>query len=320
MQFFFVCLAAAWLGAWYTDKLKSAIETLMFAVNLDRLCKRFAGVVAVDDLSLTINEGECFALLGPNGAGKTTTMEILVGLQQPDSGKARVLGQRPSKSLAERMGVQLQTTMLPDHLRVAEALDLFAGFYRRLMPRDQLLSLCSLEPLLDKNCRSLSGGQRQRLALALALINDPELLLLDEPTAGLDPQARHHFWQLIREIKKLGGKTIIFTSHYMDEVEALADRLAIVDQGKLVVCGAPYDLLAQHFAGWQMSLPDHLQLPEALVGQVKSRSGRWSWLTDDVSYWLKVLQEMDMQQADLRVSRPGLDELFLLLTGHELRD
>lgn len=292
----------------------------MSAVSVKGLVKTFAGVTAVDRLSLEVAYGECFALLGPNGAGKTTAMEILEGLQSPSSGEVWVLGQRPGKKMAQRIGVQLQNTLLPDHLRVSEALDLFAGFYRRCMPRDQLLDLCSLDGILSKNCRALSGGQRQRLALALALINDPELLFLDEPTAGLDPQARHHFWQLINAIKALGNKTIVFTSHYMDEVEALSDRLAIMDQGRLVVSGTPTALLAEHCQGWLISLPSHLRLPDDWQSIFQLRAGRWQALVEDLSSWLLQLQQQGFTQADFRIGRPGLDRLFLTLTGHQLRE
>ena len=216
------------------------------AVTCVGLQKRYGEVVAVDDLSLTVDRGECFGLLGPNGAGKTTTIEILEGLLAPDAGDVYILGLRwatDERELRERLGVQLQETQLAEKLTVEETLSMFRSFYASGPTIDELLRIVELEAKRTGRVGKLSGGQRQRLSLACALAGDPDVLFLDEPTTGLDPQSRRQLWDTLRKFREAGG-TILLTTHYMDEAEALCDRVAIVDHGKVIAQGAPKDLIA----------------------------------------------------------------------------
>jgi ABC-2 type transport system ATP-binding protein len=219
---------------------------MVHALRCVDLRKRYGDVVAVDGLSLAIGRGECFGLLGPNGAGKTTTIEILEGLLAPDSGDVEVLGltwRRDEQALRQRLGVQLQETQLAEKLTVEETLRLFRSFYHDGHSVDALLKMVELESKRSSWVGKLSGGQKQRLALACALAGNPELLFLDEPTTGLDPQSRRQLWDLVRRIKDAGG-TILITTHYMDEAEILCDRVAVVDHGHIIALGAPHDLIA----------------------------------------------------------------------------
>ena len=216
------------------------------ALRVRQLRKTYKDVVAVDGLDLDVRRGECFGLLGPNGAGKTTTIEICEGLNEPDSGEVELLGQRwaaPGGDLRQRLGIQLQETQLSDKLTVTETLRLFRSFYRQGPTVDHVIGLVQLGEKKHARVGALSGGQKQRLALACALVGDPELLFLDEPTTGLDPQARRQLWDLITKFKGT-GRTIVLTTHYMDEAEVLCDRVAIIDHGKVIALGAPLDLMA----------------------------------------------------------------------------
>jgi ABC-2 type transport system ATP-binding protein len=220
--------------------------TIAHAVRCESLHKRYGDVVAVDGLSLTVQRGECFGLLGPNGAGKTTTIEILEGLLQPDAGDVEVLGltwRQHAGELRQRLGIQLQETQLADKLTVAETLRLFRSFYRAGRPVDELLRIVELEGKRDSWVIKLSGGQKQRLALACALAGAPDLLFLDEPTTGLDPQSRRQLWDVLGRFRAAGG-TILLTTHYMDEAQALCDRVAIVDRGHVIALGTPQELIA----------------------------------------------------------------------------
>jgi ABC-2 type transport system ATP-binding protein len=216
------------------------------ALRVTNLRKTYKDVVAVDGLSLEVRAGECFGLLGPNGAGKTTTIEICEGLNEADSGEVEVLGRRwgpHSLELKQKLGIQLQDTQLLDKLTVVETLRLFRSFYHQGPDETDAIKLVQLMEKRNARVGDLSGGQKQRLALACALVGDPELLFLDEPTTGLDPQARRQLWELITDFKKL-GKTIVLTTHYMDEAEVLCDRVAIVDHGKVIALGTPLELMA----------------------------------------------------------------------------
>jgi ABC-2 type transport system ATP-binding protein len=202
----------------------------------------------VNGLDLEVHPGECFGLLGPNGAGKTTTIEICEGLTEPDSGDVEVLGLRwahNARELRERLGIQLQETQLPDKITVIETLQLFRSFFRQGPSAEDAMGLVQLQEKRDSRVGNLSGGQKQRLALACALVGNPDLLFLDEPTTGLDPQARRQLWDLITQFKK-DGRTILLTTHYMDEAEQLCDRVAIVDHGKSIALGSPQELIAAH--------------------------------------------------------------------------
>ena len=224
------------------------------------LVKRYPGAtaLAVDGLSLSVPEGVCLGLLGPNGAGKTTTVEMMEGILAPDAGTVLYRGEPIGAEFRARAGIQFQQTALPDHLRVGEVLDLFSSLYPRSLPRAEVVSLCGLEELLGRDARKLSGGQRQRVLLALALVNDPDILFLDEPTTGLDPQARRNFWELVRLVRSR-GKTVVLTTHYMDEAYELCDEVAIVDRGRIIAQGEPDVLLKKHFgdaAGEPRTLED----------------------------------------------------------------
>ncbi len=216
------------------------------ALRVRQLRKAYKDVVAVDGLDLEVRRGECFGLLGPNGAGKTTTLEICEGLSEPDSGEVEVLG-RPWTSgaadLRQRLGIQLQETLLSDKLTVSETLRLFRSFYRQGPAVDEIIDLVQLRDKYAARVGVLSGGQKQRLALACAIVGDPEVLFLDEPTTGLDPQARRQLWDLILEFKR-AGRTTVLTTHYMDEAEVLCDRVAIVDHGRVIALGTPLELMA----------------------------------------------------------------------------
>jgi ABC-2 type transport system ATP-binding protein len=216
------------------------------ALLVRQLRKTFKDVVAVDGLDLEVRTGECFGLLGPNGAGKTTTVEICEGLTEPDSGDVVVLGRRwaaDAKALRERLGIQLQETQLSDKLTVAETLGLFRSFFSQGPEPDAVIANVQLGEKRDARVATLSGGQKQRLAVACALIGNPELLFLDEPTTGLDPQARRQMWELIESFKA-AGRTTLLTTHYMEEAARLCDRVAIMDHGKVIALGTPQELVA----------------------------------------------------------------------------
>ncbi|HEV2486737.1 MAG TPA: ABC transporter ATP-binding protein [Terracidiphilus sp.] len=216
------------------------------ALLIRGLRKAFADVQAVDGMDLEVAAGECFGLLGPNGAGKTTTIEICEGLTEPDEGQVELLGlnwSRGSRELRQRIGIQLQETQFPDKLTVEETLRLFRSFFRHGISVDESIRTAQLEEKRGSRVGGLSGGQKQRLAMACALVGDPELLFLDEPTTGLDPQARRHLWDLVDELK-LAGRTIILTTHYMEEAERLCDRVAIMDHGRVIALGTPQQLIA----------------------------------------------------------------------------
>ncbi|HEU4391093.1 MAG TPA: ATP-binding cassette domain-containing protein, partial [Blastocatellia bacterium] len=253
---FAVILTAGWLGGAAGDrqiwKRMNSVITIKPnpaphvnsdepPVRVRNLCKHYGEVRAVDDVSFEVARGEVFGLLGPNGAGKTTTVEIIEGLRQADGGEVRVCGLDPGTrpdEVKERIGVAMQTTALPDKIRLREALQLFAGFYRWRSSPEELLALVELEDKANATHESLSEGQKQRLAIALALINDPSVVILDEPTAGLDPQARLNLHGVIRQLRDR-GKTVLLTTHYIDEAEKLCDRVAIMDHGKIIAFGAP---------------------------------------------------------------------------------
>jgi ABC-2 type transport system ATP-binding protein len=218
----------------------------VLGVRCANLVKRYGDVVAVDGLSFRVNRGECFGLLGPNGAGKTTTIEILEGLLDPDAGEVEILGltwTEHERELRQRIGVQLQETQLADKLTVEETLRLFRSFYHRGRTIDELLRIVELEAKRRSWVSKLSGGQKQRLAVACALAGDPDLLFMDEPTTGLDPQSRRQLWSLLANFRQQGG-TILLTTHYMDEAETLCDRVAIVDHGRVITEGTPRELIA----------------------------------------------------------------------------
>jgi ABC-2 type transport system ATP-binding protein len=312
------------------------------ALRVAGLRKRFADVVAVDGLDLTVHTGECFGLLGPNGAGKTTTIEICEGLTAPDEGIVEVLGQRwdhDERALRERLGIQLQETKLAEKLTVEETVRLFRSFYARGREVDEVIGIVQLDEKRGARVGKLSGGQRQRLALACALVGDPELLFLDEPTTGLDPQSRRQLWDLITELKA-SGRSIVLTTHYMDEAERLCDRVAIVDHGRVIALGTPRELIAglgaEHVVEFTVTgvtgvtggtdgALDASAL-ERLDGVKGARlhDGRWSLeaveLARAVPAILGVLAERELPLEELMTHSATLEDVFVSLTGRQLRD
>ncbi|MCT6699070.1 MULTISPECIES: ABC transporter ATP-binding protein [unclassified Rheinheimera] len=282
------------------------------------LKKHYAEVKAVDGISFSVQQGCCFGLLGPNGAGKTTTIEMLEGLVSADSGDIFYHGYKAGKEHFSQLGVQFQQTALQDFLTVKETLELFAAFYDQPADLQQLIQLCDLTELLHRDHRKLSGGQRQRLLLALALVNNPQIIFLDEPTTGLDPHARRNFWQLIRQIKQQ-GRTIILTTHYMDEAEQLCDEILIMDKGRIIALDTPQALLNQHFSGALIRLPDRGQQPDLPTDASLSRSGGYLQISSpDIEKTLTMLLSQGISLEGLLIKSANLDDLFLKLTGHSL--
>ncbi|GAA5130432.1 ABC transporter ATP-binding protein [Thalassotalea piscium] len=289
-------------------------------IEVENLVKCYKEFKAVDDISFTINKGVCFGILGPNGAGKTTTIEIMEGIIKPTSGQVKYYGQPMKSEIAQQIGIQFQNTALQDFLTVKETLNLFTSFYQHAVDHSELIQLCDLGEFLDKDNRLLSGGQRQRLLLALALINDPEIIYLDEPTTGLDPQARRNFWQLIENIKKR-DKTVILTTHYMDEAEMLCDDVIVVDRGKIIESGRPHQLLEKHFQEVFIYLPSN-QVSPRLIEQYQWRNNgeRVEISSKNIEQSLSLLMTEKVSLEGLQVKSANLDDLFLKLTGHSLRE
>lgn len=287
---------------------------------VEDLHKHFGTLHAVNGVSFSVKPGICFGLLGPNGAGKTTTIEMIEGITPPTSGRILFKGEEAGEKFRQRAGIQFQHTALPDFLKTREALTLFSRFYSHTLPLDELIEACSLGDYLDQYATRLSGGQRQRLLLAIALVNDPDIVFLDEPTTGLDPQARRNFWSLIEKIKAQ-GKTIILTTHYMDEAELLCDELAIMDSGKIIVQGTPQALLREHFDTVRVRLDPQaaLQLPADWPEPLIQREEATEILSSDVATTLSQLIARGVPLDSLEVRPPTLEDLFIKLTGHALR-
>ncbi len=307
--------------------------TQPLALAVTGLRKRYGAVVAVDGLDLHVPRGHCFGLLGPNGAGKTTTIEICEGLNTADEGEVEVLGRRwadDAQDLRQRLGIQLQETQLADKLTVQETVRLFRSFYLKQREVDDVLALVQLEEKRGAQVRELSGGQKQRLALACAIVGDPELLFLDEPTTGLDPQSRRQLWELIERFKA-EGRTILLTTHYMDEAERLADRVAIVDHGKVIALGTPQELIhslgAEHVVEFATDggSPDAAALG-ALPGVRTATALERGWrlqvarLHESVPALLAMLATRGLGLAELRTHSATLEDVFVSLTGRQLRD
>jgi ABC-2 type transport system ATP-binding protein len=284
------------------------------------LVKHFRGVNAVNGIDLVIPTGCCFGLLGPNGAGKTTTVEMLEGIQQPTAGDIRYRGEALGARFRQEVGIMFQSTALQDFITGRENLRMFGNFYTRTLPLSELIDACALGEFLDRDTRKLSGGQRQRLLLAIALVNDPELIFLDEPTTGLDPQARRNFWELIHRIKAR-GKTILLTTHYMEEAYHLCDEIAIMDHGRIIAQGTPHELLEAHFDDVVLQLPaaDFPDPPPPLSHTVVRGRNSVEILTRDVTAAIRELLARDISLARLQIRPRTLEDLFLELTGRELR-
>jgi len=294
--------------------------------------------VAVAGLDLTVGAGECFGLLGPNGAGKTTTIEILEGLTTPDGGDVEVLGSRwrdgaAGRALRERLGIQLQETQLADKLTVRETLTLFRSFYKQSHTVEEVLALVELDEKRNARVVTLSGGQKQRLAVACALVSKPELLFLDEPTTGLDPQSRRQLWEIIRRFRAAGG-TVLLTTHYMEEAERLCDRVAIMDHGKVIALGTPRELIAslgaEHVIEFALAdgIPgDLIAGLSDLVGvrAVRAATGGGGMsltvaeLHRTLPALLALLQQQRLELSSLTTHHATLDDVFVSLTGRQLR-
>jgi ABC-2 type transport system ATP-binding protein len=321
---------------------------LLPAIRCTNLVKRYEGrppVEAVRGLDLTVEHGECFGLLGPNGAGKTTTIEIIEGLTPATAGEVEVLGGRWGRdddAIKERLGISLQETKLPEKLLVRETVILFRSFYKNGLDPDEVIRRVALEEKATARVGKLSGGQRQRLAVACALVGNPDLLLLDEPTTGLDPQSRRQLWDLIRNFRAQ-GRTVLLTTHYMDEAERLCDRVAIVDAGKVIALDTPGGLIAslgcEHIIEFSLRETEGRPTPEGSSPQagplsflnalpsvraVREETGHYSLSVAEphvaLPALLNRLQEAGLELASLTTRHASLEDVFVTLTGRHLRD
>jgi len=292
----------------------------MTTLEVKDLVKHYSTVKAVDGISFAIPAGICFGLLGPNGAGKTTTIEMMEGIIHPTSGEILYKEKRRSARFKVEAGIQLQNTELPQFLSVKETLEMFRAFYPVKAELDYLIKVCRLEDIIDRDNQKISGGQRQRLLLAIALANDPELVFLDEPTTGLDPQARRFLWDIIGDIKSR-GRTVILSTHYMEEAQILCDVIAIMDHGKIIAMGPPQELLAKQCCGSSIilyglrdtSILDKLSLSWFAV------EDRIEIHTEQINETLAALVSANVDLTRMTVRSKNLEDLFLELTGAELR-
>lgn len=312
----------------------------MASIEVSNLVKTYGKLRAVDGISFTVEEGEVFGMLGPNGAGKTTTVEILVGLRQRDKGSVTVVGADPAKEphkVKSRIGVQLQTPSLYPRLTVSEIVGLFRTFYPNPLPADEIIEKVGLGDKRKAFASSLSGGQRQRLAVALAMLSNGEVMFLDEPTTGLDPQARRALWDVINTLRE-EGKTVFLTTHYMEEAEKLCDRVAVVDQGKIIAMGSPKDLIAEHFKERAIEFSINAQnditaqagnnrepyQKIAGVCRVQISDGLVTLYSEHVSVTISDLVENAEKQGyeidDITVRNATLEDVFLKLTGRRIRE
>ena len=303
-------------------------------IQVEGLCKTYGKTVAVNEVSFDVKEGEIFGMVGPNGAGKTTTIECLEGLRKPDHGTVRVLGvdpQRDGQILRTRTGMQLQQSNLPERMKVWEALDLYASFYPKAADWQEMLVQLGLEEKRNTPFSKLSGGQKQRLFIALALLPDPQLIFLDELTTGLDPQARHAIWDLVREVRSK-GKTILLTTHFMEEAERLCDRVAILDHGRIVALETPAALIRNLGSEERVVFSVDGSLPPAFENALSGGNrleiqgerviihGKNHRAVPLVSEVVGLLTAQRIPFRDLRTEQPTLEDVFLSLTGREMRE
>ena len=302
-------------------------------ISVESLNKRFGDLVALDDISFSVRRGEVFGILGPNGAGKTTTLECIEGLQEPSSGRISVLGTeiaRDPNTVKERIGVQLQASAYFDYLTLTEILELFGRFYSRRVPPAELLSTVGLEDKANTTVGKLSGGQQQRFTIAATLVNDPEIVFLDEPTAGLDPQARRNLWDFVQSINSQ-GRTIVLTTHYMEEAEFLCDRVAIMDQGRIVTLDTPTNLVRSLPVPYEVrastlnefssnGLADLDCVTEVLDDQNQGFRLRSSDAASTMPALMDWVAKNDIKLTHLEVTPANLEDVFLSLTGRALRD
>jgi len=304
--------------------------TLTTVVEVTAIRKTYGSTIAVDDVSFDVRPGEIFGLIGPNGAGKTTTMECVEGLRAPERGTISVLGLNPIRdvyALQDRIGVQLQEAQLQKRIKVHEAVGLWASLYKRPVDGDRLLDQLGLSEKRNAWFMTLSGGQKQRLFIALALINDPELVFLDELTTGLDPQARRAIWELVRGIRAR-GKTVFLTTHLMEEAERLCDRVAIIDHGRIIDIGTPEELIRRHAPEQTVVVATDTESADAyfkaiaVVDSVTGQDGRFiiRGRGDLVTKVIDCISERRMHVTDFRTERSTLEDVFLNVTGHSIRN
>ena len=301
--------------------LNSCYNERMKLLSIEHLKKCYGDLTAVEDVSFSVTKGSCFGLLGPNGAGKTTTMEIVEDIIPPTSGTIHYKGAERGPSFREEIGIQFQHTSLLNFLSVRETLLCYQKLYKRPESIDYLIELCLLEPILDQRNNKLSGGQQQRLMLALALINKPELIFLDEPSTGLDPQSRRHLWAIVENIKAK-GKTIVMTTHSMEEAEFLCDTIAIVDQGAIIAKGSPAELITKYCKTNIITLPQSTDTV-ALSGlglDFNVQNDLIAIRSESVDDTLRTLLDGGIGLNDIVVDSPDLEDVFLYLTGRSLRD
>ena len=289
-------------------------------LQVSNLVKHFGRLTAVNDVSFEIHEGSCFGLLGPNGAGKTTTIEMMEGIKVPDRGTICYQGEALGQQFRNEAGIMFQTTALQEFITVREIMVQFSRFYPRTTSIDELADRYALHEFLNQDTRKLSGGQKQRLLLAMALINQPRILFLDEPTTGLDPQSRRNLWKQVQQVKEQGA-TILLTTHYMEEAYELCDEIAIMDHGRIIAHDAPDALLAAHFDDVVVQINAADIPPE--VGerefQATYRNDNAHIVTGDVNKTIERLLQLDIPLHRLRIRARDLEDLFLELTGKELR-
>lgn len=303
-------------------------------IEVEHLVKCYGPIRAVDDISFQVKRGEVYGMLGPNGAGKTTTVEIIEGLRPADSGRVSVLGFDVSKAqskIKQKIGIQLQAPSLLPLLNVKEILDTFAGFYQHSLPVNDLLELLALQESRKVLVKNLSGGQQQRLSVAMALVNDPEIAFLDEPTTGLDPQARRGLWSIIEDMRRK-GKTIFLTTHYMEEAERLCDRVAIIDHGKIIALGTPHDLIKNYFEEKAIQFEIEPPLPKTVLQEFPGATNVAIDANEVIIYSNNIPTTMSAvlqfaekeglteQLKDLHVREATLEDVFLKLTGRKIRE
>ena len=293
----------------------------MICLDVIDLHKYYGSFKAVNGISFKVKKGICFGLLGPNGAGKSTVIEVLEGIKDPTKGTILFNGKPRDSEFKESIGIQFQKTSLQESMQVGEALKTFASFYKSHQSLENIIQMCELEDILNKDHKKLSGGQRKRLLLGLSLINDPELLFLDEPTTDLDPIARKKFWSLVDNIKK-EGKTIILTTHYMDEAQTLCDELAIIDQGKVIEEGTPRDLLDKHFKGvrvlFPLSIKKNLQDFQSLF--VRETLTHIELNVHKMDVFLRKLIDAKTPITHMEILPYSLEDLFIKLSGKGLHE
>ena len=291
-------------------------------IEVRHITKKFGEITAVDDLSMSVPAGVCFGLLGPNGAGKTTLIEIIEDIISPTSGEVRYKGIHRTADFREQIGIMFQQTALLSYMTIEETLTTFKSLYRQSADIEELMDLCHLHDIRRQMNDKISGGQRQRLLLALALINQPDLLFLDEPSTGLDPQARRNLWDIVQTIKQQ-GRTVMLTTHYMEEAQQLCNVVAIMDQGKIIAQGSPSQLIAEHGGGLNLIVPavampeQKEQIPYEITYNDEKAIMR---IHDDTNIAIKRLLGLGMDLSDMEVLGPNLEAVFLNLTGRRLRE